>query len=69
MLYMPAKEVGGSTVYKGEEGARVIKTKSGKFRVYGANKALLGIASSQKMADKILERGTKKVSIRKRPTR
>jgi hypothetical protein len=69
VLYMPAKEVGGSTVYKGEEGARVIKTKSGKFRVYGANKALLGIASSQKMADRILQRGTKKVSIRKRPSR
>ena len=69
VLYMPAKEVGGSTVYKGEEGARVIKTKSGKYRVYGANKALLGIASSQKMADRILQRGTKKVSIRKRPSR
>ena len=69
VLYMPAKEVGGSTVYKGEDGARVIKTKSGKYRVYGANKALLGIASSEKTAERILQGGTKKVSVRVRSAR
>jgi len=66
--YMPEK-VGDSTITKSGDGSSIIKTKSGKYRVYGANKALLGIASSQKVADRILQRGTKKVSVRKRPTR
>ena len=69
VLYMPTKEVGDSKVYTGDEGSRIIKTKSGKFRVYGPNKQLMGVASSEKTAERILRSGTKKVSVRKRPSR
>ena len=69
VLYMPTRTVGDSTGYTGDEGARVIKTKSGKYRVYGHNKKLLGVASSEKTAERILRSGTKKVSVRGRSAR
>lgn len=68
-LYKPADSVGSLKVKSTEEGARIIKTNQGKFRVYGANKSLLGVASSEKAAERLLRGGVKKNNIRQRPTR
>ena len=68
-LYLPAESVGDSVGVRSSDGSFILKTKSGKFRVYGANKSLLGVASSEKAAERLLRGGVKKNNIRQRPTR